>query len=123
MEGLVTVQRGDVVFLQFPFSDGSGQKGRPAVVIQSDIDNAKLESTVVALISGNTRLVSKEPAHILIDVATESGRRSGLRYSWAINTHSLFTVHRSLIHEVVGGLADEVMKLVAQQLRQSLELS
>ena len=30
------VQRGDVVFLRFPFSDGSGSKVRPAVVVQSE---------------------------------------------------------------------------------------
>ena len=123
MEGPVTVQRGDVVFLRFPFSDGSGTKVRPAVVVQSDPDNARLESTVVALITGNTRLVGKEARHILIDVSTESGRLSGLRYSSAINIHSLFTVHRSLIHEVVGELADEVMGQVSLQLRQSLALS
>ena len=30
------VQRGDVVLVDYPFSDGSGSKVRPTVVVQAD---------------------------------------------------------------------------------------
>jgi len=37
------VQRGDVVIINHPFSDASGSKVRPALVVQSDSRNSILE--------------------------------------------------------------------------------
>jgi len=47
------VQRGDVILIDHPFSDGSGSKVRPALVVQSDARNALLTETIVALITRN----------------------------------------------------------------------
>ncbi|MEK6257949.1 MAG: type II toxin-antitoxin system PemK/MazF family toxin [Planctomycetota bacterium] len=116
------VQRGDVVFLRFPFSDGSGSKVRPAVVVQRDIDNQRLDSTVVMLITGNKTLVGKEPGHILIDIGSEDGKSSGLGFNSVVNVHALFTLHTNQIREVIGSLSASLMSLVDQQLRLSLDL-
>ena len=47
--------RGDVILVEMPFSDGSGTKIRPTVVVQSDLYNAKLTAAVVALLTSNVR--------------------------------------------------------------------
>lgn len=119
----MNVQRGDVVFLRFPFSDGSGSKMRPAVVVQSNRDNLRMESTIVVLITGNTRLVGKEPGHILIDLNTPEGKASGLKYTSVVNTHSLFTLKRTLIDEVIGEMSPNLMMQIDTELRDCLELS
>jgi mRNA-degrading endonuclease toxin of MazEF toxin-antitoxin module len=49
------VQRGDVVLLDQPFSDESGSKVRPALVVQENVRNAKLKETIVATITKNTK--------------------------------------------------------------------
>ena len=116
------VQRGDVVLLRFPFSDGSGSKVRPALIVQRDADNRRLNSTVVVLITGKTKLAGREPGHILIDVESESGKASGLTMSSVVNVYSLFTLHTNEIRETLGNLPDDVMSLVDQQLRLSLDL-
>lgn len=118
----MTVQRGDVVLLNFPFSDGSGAKVRPALVIQRNTDNRRLNSTVVALISSKTNLVGKEPGHILIDVSEDAGRESGLWMNSVVNVHSLFTLHMKEIRETLGQLPDTLMSAVDYQLRISLGL-
>jgi mRNA-degrading endonuclease toxin of MazEF toxin-antitoxin module len=51
------MKRGDVVILDHPFSDASGSKVRPALVVQADRDNARLSNTIVALITKNTSRV------------------------------------------------------------------
>jgi mRNA interferase MazF len=38
----MNVQRNDVVLVDFPFTDGSGSKVRPALVVQNDRDNGRL---------------------------------------------------------------------------------
>ncbi len=116
------VQRGDVVFLRFPFGDGSGSKVRPAVVVQRDSDNRRLESTVVVLITSNKTLIGMESGHILIDVSGDPGKSSGLRFNSVVNVHSLFSLHSSQIREVVGNVSDDLMSLIDQQLRLSLDL-
>ena len=117
------VERGQVVFLQFPFSDGSGAKVRPAVVLQSDRENQRLTSTVVAMISGNLNLVGREPGHILIDIQSEDGRRSGLKYSSVVNVHSIYSVHTDRIERISGSLTDGLMQQIGEQIVETLDLS
>jgi mRNA interferase MazF len=50
----MTVSRGDVVLVDFPFSAGGGSKVRPAVVVQNDRDNRRLTNIIVAMITSQT---------------------------------------------------------------------
>ena len=49
------MKRGDVVLVDYPFSEGGGSKVRPAVVVLADTYNRKLSHTVVAMISSERR--------------------------------------------------------------------
>lgn len=62
------VFRGDVVLLDFPFSDASGSKVRPAVVVQNDSLNRRLTSTIVALVTKTTHRARSEATQFLIEV-------------------------------------------------------
>jgi mRNA interferase MazF len=54
--------RGDVVLVDFPYSDGSGSKIRPGVVVQNDADNQRLQNTVVAMVTGNVSHANRSSA-------------------------------------------------------------
>ena len=71
------MKRGDIVILDHPYSDGSGSKVRPALVVQNDRDNLRLTNTIVALITRNISRVG-EPTQMLIDLTTAGGRQSVL---------------------------------------------
>jgi mRNA-degrading endonuclease toxin of MazEF toxin-antitoxin module len=43
----MSVKRGEIVLLRFPFSGGVGAKVRPALVIQADRTNQRLANTIV----------------------------------------------------------------------------
>ncbi len=51
------MKRGDVVIARFPYAGGGGFKVRPAIVVQCDRLNQKLQNTLLALVTGNMRLV------------------------------------------------------------------
>ncbi len=104
-------KRGDVVLLDYPFSDSSGTKVRPALVVQSDIYNAKLTSTIVALITKNLSRVAHEPAQMFIDIGTPAGSASGLRTTSALVCTNLFTVHERHIIKTIGHLPGSLMTL------------
>ena len=98
------VQRGDVVLLPIAFTTGVGGKVRPALVVQSDHNNARLNATIVAIITKTTHRATTEATQLLIDVNSSEGRRSGLLHTSAVKCEHLVTVATSDINRVIGVL-------------------
>ena len=48
------LRRGDVVLADLPYSDRSGSKKRPALVVQCDRNNERLDDVILALITSIT---------------------------------------------------------------------
>jgi mRNA interferase MazF len=113
-------RRGDVVLLDYPFSDSSGSKVRPALVVQSDWNNARLSCTIVALITKNIRRAAREPAHLLIDISTPDGQSSGLRVTSAVTCNNLYTVNEKHLVHTIGQLSTPTMLEIDACLKSSL---
>jgi mRNA interferase MazF len=116
------VNRGDVVLLDHPFSDASGSKVRPALVVQSDVRNAKLTETVVALITKNVKYVATDPTQLLIDLATPDGVASGLKVNSAVKCGKLFTVHEANVLKKIGALSAALMGQINNCLKAALDV-
>ena len=69
------VQRGDVVLLPIAFTTGAGSKLRPAVVVQSDHNNLRLNDTIVAIITKTTHRATRESTQLLIEINSPDGLR------------------------------------------------
>ena len=66
VSGLVMkVRRGDVVLVDYLFSDRSGSKVRPCLVVQNDAYNLRLDDTIVSAISSNLALPSSNQINFL----------------------------------------------------------
>lgn len=117
------VEQGQVVFLNFPFSDGSGAKVRPAIVLQSNRENQRLASTVVAMISSNLHLVGREPGHILIDPTTEDEQQSGLHYPSVVNIHAIHSIHTDRIERIAGHVSDNLLTRIHSRLVASFNIA
>jgi len=116
------MKRGDVVVVAFPYVTGGGGKNRPALVIQCDRNNQRLPNTIVAMIRGNTRLATAEPAQLLIDPATPEGRSSGLAFPSAVKCENLYTVSQQDILRTLGSLAPTLMARIDDCLKAALGL-
>ncbi|MGO9915340.1 MAG: type II toxin-antitoxin system PemK/MazF family toxin [Isosphaeraceae bacterium] len=110
------MKRGDVVLLDYPYTDGSGCKVRAALIVQSDRDNQRLTNTIVALITKNVSRVH-EPTQLLIDVSTPEGQQSGLNQSSAVACGNLFTVAQPNVRRVIGSLAPTAMTQIVDRSR------
>jgi len=117
------LNRGDVVIIDHPFSDASGAKVRPALIVQSDRRNALLTETIVALITKNVRHVGTDPTQVLIDLSTPDGQASGLNANSAVKCGKLYTIHEDLILRKLGGLSAALMRQINDSLKAALELS
>ena len=116
------VQRRDIVLVDFPFSDGSGSKVRPALVIQNDRDNARLTNTIVAQATGTTHR-ALEATQVLVDLNTPEGKLSGLKFDSVVNCVNVVTLELSLVYRKLGALPVSLMSRVNDALKMALEIA
>ena len=116
------VRRGDVVIIDHPFSDATGSKVRPALVVQSDPRNTLLRETVIVLISKNLKHLGTDPTQLPVQIATPDGKLSGLRVDSAVKCGKLFTLHEDMIRKKIGVLCAPLMKQVNGCLKAALDL-
>jgi mRNA interferase MazF len=78
-------------------------KRRPAVVVQVDQLGTNLPQTIVAMITSNMAR-GGYPGRVIVRVADEGARRSGLLMDSVIMTDNLATVRHAEIDRVIGTL-------------------
>jgi mRNA interferase MazF len=118
----VKVSRGDVVLLDFPFSDATGSKVRPAIVVQSDSLNQRLHSTLVVLVTKTTHRAGQVASQFTIEADTPSGKSAGLHFDSAVSCNNLYTVHKDFINYRIGRLTQELLPTLDGCLRAALGL-
>ena len=114
------MQRGDVLLVDYPYSDRTGSKVRPCLVVQNNQNNARLNNTIVVTITTNARRASIEPTPLLIDVATPTGQQSGLLHTSAIQCENILTIDRQFIMHNIGNLPPDAMAEIDECLKASL---
>ena len=117
----MNVQRGDVVMVRFPFADGVTAKRRPAVVIQNDRNNQRLENVILAQVTSRLG-PPNEPTRFVVDPKAPEGAQSGLTLQSAIACENLSTIRKDQITEVVGHLCDAHLAQHDRCLKASLDL-
>jgi mRNA-degrading endonuclease toxin of MazEF toxin-antitoxin module len=115
------MNRGDVVIAPFPFQDKPGLKIRPALVVQSDVENRRLANTILAMITGNLD-DSGQPTCVLVDPGTADGARSGLSGPSLVKCYNLATIRQRRVLHVIGNLPAAVMSQVSRALKAALDL-
>ncbi len=114
----MSVRRGDVVRVDWPYSDRTGSKVRPALLVQADPLNGRLADTVLVLISRTQRAVGM--TEVLIDPVLETG--CGLRYPSVVSCNNLLTIDQSLIVQTIGRLLATTMQAIDDRLKTALGL-
>ena len=114
--------RGDIILADLPFTDRTGSKVRPALVVQNDRNNARLEDVILVFITRTTGRATAEPTQLLVDVATPLGQATGLLHTSAVKCEHLITLHRSFLQRVIGRLPEPLMHQIDDCLKASLGL-
>jgi mRNA interferase MazF len=104
------VNRGDVVLLPIAFVSGRGTKVRPAVVLQNDDLNARLNSTVVAILTSTNIRAATEPSQLFIDIGTPDGQQTGLLHNSTVKGEHIDTVDQRDIVRKIGTLSPALLQ-------------
>jgi len=112
---MTAYRRGDVVLVGFVFSDESGQKRRPAVVISTPAYHRSRQEVVVVAITSNVerRLVGD---HFIAD-----WQRAGLLFP-SVVTGIIRTIKRPMINRKLGSMATPDVAAMDRELRRALGL-
>jgi mRNA interferase MazF len=112
------VRRGDVVMVDWIFSDRTGSKIRPAVVVQADFLNGLIADTVLIAITRTTRGAAS--TEVAIDPALDA--RAGLRHISIASCNNFITLDQALIRRTIGTLSPVTMQRIETALRTALGL-
>jgi mRNA interferase MazF len=111
------MNRGEIYLVSWPFSDFTGRKLRPAVVVQADFLNRLIADTVFVQITGTSRQAVTE---VLLDPAVELS--SGLRFpSYAVCTNFL-TLDQAKAQRMMGKLSATAMAKIENCLKSALAI-
>ncbi len=112
------MNRGDVVELEWLYSDQTGSKRRPAVVVQGDFLNGIIDDTILVQITSTRHNIPN--TEVPIDPAIET--RSGLTKRCVVSCPNIMTIDQALILRTIGTLSDATMQKVEDCLRHVLEI-
>jgi mRNA interferase MazF len=107
----MSVQRGAIILVDYPYSDRTGSKIRPALVIQSDQLNQTLADTIIVLVSSSKTRFVGAPSQLVVDVTTPDGLQSGLRQRSVVQCENLVTIDQSFVLRTIGRLSPAMMQI------------
>jgi mRNA interferase MazF len=116
----MSVSRGDVVLVDYPFTDRRGSKVRPALVVQEEALNRRITDTILAAISRSTHRASA--TQLFVDISTAEGGLTGLRQNSMIQCENLLTFDQRFIIAKIGQLPPALMRQTDACLKAALGL-
>ena len=112
---MIAYNRGDVVLVGFVFSDESGKKLRPAVVISSPAYHRARREVVVAAITSNVK------RRLFGDHLIADWKGAGLLFP-SLVTGIVRTINRTMIDRKLGSMPKPDLEAIDRELRRSLSL-
>lgn len=108
--------RGDVVLVSFIFTDETGVKRRPAVIISSDAYHTGRDEAIIAAITSRTDRV------LVGDHPIDDWQGAGLLFP-SVATSIIRTIKQDMIVKRLGYLPTPDMKAIDSKLKLALGLS
>ncbi len=112
---MIACERGDVVLVGFVFSDESGRKVRPALVISSSAYHRGRREVIVAAITSNVR------RRLFADHLVADWKAAGLLFP-SLVTGIVRTVKQTMIERKLDALTKADAHAVERELRRALGL-
>jgi mRNA interferase MazF len=112
---MINFNRGDVVLVRFVFSDETGAKHRPAVIVSTNDYHQSRQETIMAAITSNVdRLLSGD--HRISD-----WKAAGLLFP-STATAIIRTIKQTMIERRLGTMPPADMHAIEQKLREVLAI-
>ena len=91
-----SIEQRSVILVPFPYTDLSGSKKRPSLVISSDEFNNKNEDVICCLITSNPQ----DRQHA-VNITTKDMESGYLEFESKIKPYRLFTINKKLVYKIL----------------------
>ncbi len=112
------MNRGEVVEVDWLYTDMSGSKRRPAVVVQADFLNALIDDSILVQITSTRHGIPG--TEVLLDPAVETA--SGLTVVCVASCMNITTFEQARVIRTIGVLSDAVMRQIETCLKTVLQI-
>jgi mRNA interferase MazF len=112
------VSRGDVVLVDYPYTDRTGSKVRPTLVVSTD-ELHQDDDAIIAAITSVIRVTLKS-SELFIDVSKPDARGTGLLSDSIVDCWNVMTIDQRFILRRLGRLSGGTMKKVDECLKKAL---
>jgi len=112
---MTSFRQGDVVLVRFVFTDESGEKRRPALILSSDDYQHSRQEVIIAAITSNVQRL------LVGDQSIADWRAAGLLFP-SVATGVIRTVKQSMLDRRLGSLTPTDLGAVQQELAHALGL-
>ena len=119
MPSTTTFRRGEVVVIDVPFSNHSGVKPRPALVVSTEQFHQKLPDVIVCPISSQPRYYRRPGPG---DHPLKNWRVAGLRRTSTVRISKVLAVDKLIMRSPLGTLSQDDLAKVDTHLRVALGL-
>lgn len=119
MPSTTTYERGHVIVVNVPFSNHTGIKPRPALVVTTDAFHRDLPDLIICPISSQPRYYQRPGQG---DCPLQQWRAVGLRHPSTVRISKLLAVDKQIIKRTLGALSSRDLIQVEKGLRQALDL-
>ena len=113
-------RRGQVVVVNVPYSDRSGVKPRPALVISTERFHRDLPDVIVCPISSQPRFYRRPGPG---DCPLRNWPSSGLRYPSTVRVSKILALDKHIVKRALGSLSGPDLARVEATVRQALDLT
>jgi len=90
-------RQGQIVLVPFPFTDQSGEKKRPALVVSANWYNKSKDDCILVAIT-----TSKRGGRGEVEIRGAEVARAGLISDCVVQTGKIFTIKQSVIRKTIG---------------------
>jgi len=112
------MKRGEVVEVNWPYSELKGSKLRPSVVIQADFLNNLLDDTILVQITGTRHGIPG--TEVEIDPVREPN--SGLSKRCYVSCFNILTRDQTVLGQTIGYLSNAVLQQIEECIKVVLEI-
>ncbi len=106
--------KGKIVLVPFPFSDLSGQKVRPALVLYN---SRKEEDGIFAFITSiKQRRIGR------FDIPVTESSLNGLKVSSTVKLEKIATLQKKIVLGEIGSLESPILRIVDQKLKELFQI-
>ena len=119
MPSTTIYRRGHVVVVNVPFSDQTGPKARPALVVSAERFHRTLGDVIVCPISSQPRYYRRPGPG---DCPLQKWQAVGLRHPSTVRISNMVSVEKTLVDRVLGKVGSEDLAAVGRGLREAFAL-